>query len=432
MAHLVQPRRRPWAVTPWALLALAAGCGSVATDGNGAGKASLAVAPEYPAGLAPGSLNLVIDQVRLRVVRPPSEWLVDTTAAFPANATSLTMRVQMPLKAHQEQLGVVLELMAGPLLVFSGSRMLEVSEGTPSGPPPTIPMTYRGPGAEARQIRISPRDTVLRPGQTLTFGVAADNGSGVPVGDVYVNWSVEGSAGASVTPGGVLTAAGGRGSVLLRAMAATGARDSTRIWFAPAPTGFIPVAGSGQSAVVATELPAPLVARVLAADGLGVPGIPVQFFSTAPGATVGDPVVITDAEGYARTTATLGVRAGAQPFAGFVAGLGGVQFTMVGLVGPAAGVHIVRGSDQETAPGAQVAVPLEVVVRDQYGNPVRNALVRWTVIQGGGELGLTETMTDGAGVALSAYRMGLTPMTNHVRATLELTGTSVVFVLKPK
>lgn len=411
------------------LPATLAGCGSMATDGTPAGTAALAVVPEYPANFEAGALNLVIDRVRVRVVRPPSEWIADTSATFPASAQSVTMRLSVPLKARQEQLGVVLELWAGPLLIFSGARTLEVTEGTPIGDPPRILLTYRGPGAEARSIRITPRDTVIRPGQDFQFGVLADNGAGQPVGDVYVNWSL-GGAGASVTPAGVLTAPGQRGSVLLRAAAATGARDSTRIWFAPAPTAVVPVTGAGQVGTVGSALPLPLVARVVASDGLGVPGIPVQFYSAAPGASIGSPTVITDGDGLARTTAGLGTVAGGQGFVAYVSGVGASQFGASATVGAASAIMIVRGSGQQAAPGTQLPVPLEVSVRDQFGNTVRNALVRWTVVQGGGELGLTETLTDGSGVALSAYRMGPAAGTNVVRATLDLTGTSVLFVLQ--
>jgi len=422
---------QPWRHRPatWVLLALVAGCGSVATDGLAPGSASLAVVPEYPANFEAGSLNLVIDRVRVRVVRPPSEWIADTSAVFPAGAGSITMRLSLPLKARQEQLGVVLELWAGPLMLFSGARTLEVTEGLPVGEPPRILLTYRGPGAEARTIRITPRDTVLRPGQTLPFRVEADNGAGVPVGDVYVNWSVSGT-GATVTPSGVLSGPAQRGSVLLRASAATGARDSTRIWFAPAPTAILPVSGAGQSGVVGTALPAPLVARVMAADGLGVPGIPVQFYSAAAGAVVATSPVITDADGVARTPVQLGTVAGSQGFVAYVAGLGAVQFGATAAVGAASIIQVVRGGDQVAAPGSQLPVPLEISVRDQYGNPVGNALVRWSVVQGGGELGLAETLTDGTGVALSAYQMGPAAGTNVVRATLASTGTSVLFVLR--
>lgn len=412
-----------------ALLALLAGCGDAATDGASNGRVALAVAPEYPAGYVAGSLNLVVDQVKLRVIRPPSEWVVDTVAIFPENAQAVTMRVQVPLKARVEQLDVVLELWAGPLLVFAGSRSVEVAEGGRAGSPTGIPLTYRGPGAEARHIQITPRDTVLRPGETFGFSVLADNGSGFPVGDVYVSWSVSGNSAASIKPSGALSAAGERGSVLLHARAATGARDSTRIWFAPAPTDVLPTSGTGQAGVVGSALPAPLVTRVLAGDGLGVPGVLVHFYPPAGGAA-SPAVVRTDAEGFARSTGTLGGKSGPQAFTAAVLGIGAVQYLVNGTVDAPSQIGIVRGHNQLTPPGQSVAVPLEVVVRDQYGNPVSDATVRWEVLGGGGQLGLSESLTDGGGRALSAYQMGPEPVTNFVRATLVATGLAVVFVLE--
>lgn len=416
--------------TPLALLTLLAGCGDAATDGSGRGLASLAVAPEYPAGYVAGSLNLVVDQIKVRVVRPPSEWVMDTTATFPADAQSVSLRVQVPLKARMESLDVVLELWAGPLLVFAGSRSVDVAEGGRASQPTAIPMTYRGPGAEARKIQITPRDTVLRPGEVFGFGILADNGSGVPVGDVYVNWFLTGSSGASVQPTGVLTAAAARGSVMLHARAATGARDSSRIWFAPAPTLVLPVSGGGQVAVVGTTLVAPLVTRVLADDGLGVPGVLVHY-STASGGKITPEVVRTDAEGFARSVVTLGGQAGPQAFDAVVLGVGIVQHLVQGTVDAPSQIQIVRGNNQSALPGAQLPIPLEVVVRDRFGNRVSGARVLWSMLAGGGTLGLTETVTDLAGVALAAYTMGPVAEQNVVRATLDATGTSVVFILLP-
>lgn len=422
-------RRGPRSSALALLVAALTGCGSVATDGSGPGRGALAIAPEYPPGFEAGTLNLVIDRIRVQVVRPPSEWLVDTSATFPADAQSVTMRVSMPLKARQERLGVVLELWAGPLLVFAGARNIDVSEGSPTGPAPRIPLTYRGPGAEARAIRITPRDTVMTPGSALPFGVVADNGEGVPVGDVYVAWSIAEGA-ATVTPAGVLTAPAGRGSAVLRAAAATGARDSTRIWFSPPAVSVVPVTGGGQSGQVGTALPAPLVARVLAADGLGVPNLPVQFLSVATGAVFTSPVVRTDPDGYARTDAALGTRAGPQGFTAFVAGVGAAHFTVTALVGPASQIVIARGNGQEGPADSQLPVPLEVSIRDLHGNPVAGARVRWEVMQGGGLLGLSETTSDVSGAALASYTLGPVAGTNTVRATLTSTGTSVVFVLQ--
>jgi hypothetical protein len=412
-----------------ALLAVLAGCADAATDGSGAGRAGLSVVPEYPAGYVTGSLNLVIDRVKVRVIRPPAEWVLDTAATFPASAQSITMRVEVPLKARSERLEAVLELWAGPMLVFAGSRQVEVTQGAAGGAPTTIPLTYRGPGAEARVIEIIPGDTIITPGESLAFRVAADNGRGVQVDEVYVGWSVTGDPEASVSPTGLLSAPPSRGSAILHARAATGARDSIRVWFAPPPTAVIPIGGGAQMALVGRALPTPLAVRVAAADGLGVPGVLVRF-STTDGGQLEPAEVRTDAEGVARTTAILGGQAGPQWFYGTAYGLSPAQFLVEGIADGPTTIAIIRGTDQLTPPGLQVAVPLEVVVTDQFGNGILGTNVRWEVVAGGGLLGSSGAPTVAGGRAFNAYQMGTATVTNLVRATLEATGASVVFVLE--
>jgi hypothetical protein len=194
-------RRTRWGIrSPWIVLAALAGCGSFATDGTPSGFASLAVQPAFPAGYTPGSTGLVIDRVRVRVLRPPAEWITDTSAVFPAEAASMTMRIRVPLKAQQEWLDFALELYAGSRLVFAGTRTLSVTEAIPAGPAPAVALTYLGPGAEARAIRITPRDTVLQAGESFRFDALADDGTGRPVDEVYVNWGSSGPAGTTISP----------------------------------------------------------------------------------------------------------------------------------------------------------------------------------------------------------------------------------------
>lgn len=428
---MVYPVRRwhPARWTPLALFALLAGCGDAATDGGGAGRAGLSVVPEYPAGYVTGSLDLVIDRVNVRVIRPPAEWVLDTAATFAANAQSVTMRVEVPLKARSERLEAVLELWAGPMLVFAGSRKVEVTQGAVGGAPTTIPLTYRGPGAETRVIEIIPGDTIITPGESLAFRVAADDGSGVRVDEVYVGWSITGSPGASVSPAGLLSAPPSRGSAILHARAATGARDSTRVWFSPPPVALIPIGGGAQMAVAGQALLTPLSVRVEAADGLGVPGVLVRF-STTGGGRLEPAVVRTDADGIARTTAILGETAGPQWFYASAHELIPAQFLVEGITDTPAAIAIARGTNQVTPPGVYVAVPLEVVVTDQFGNAIPDTDVRWEVVAGGGTLGSQVTRTITGGRAFNAYRMGTTAVTNLVRATIEATGASVDFVLE--
>lgn len=430
MAYPALTRTRP-GLAPLAFLALLGGCGDAATDGIGHGRAALAVTPIFPEGHVTGSLNLVVDQVKVRVIRPPSDWVVDTSAVFPTNASAMTMRVQVPLKARTERMEVVLELWAGPQLAFAGSRAVDVAEGA-GGPPTTVPLTYRGPGADARTIRITPRDTVLLPGDTLRFRIEADNGNGQPVPHVYVNWSTGGNSAASITPAGLLTAAPLRGSVMLHARAGSGARDSTRIWFAPAPNVLALLSGAGQSAQVGTELPEPLVVQALAPDGLAVAGTTVRFIASSRTGRTIPSEVRTNENGIAMVRAVLGTEAGPQYFIGTIAGTPAtVQFLMEGLPATPGGLMIVGGADQIVGLGEPAPLPLEVRVVDRFDNPVPGVPVRWEVLDGEGVLGVEESTSDATGVARITYRMGTRLTTNLVRASLPGAGVSVIFGIYP-
>jgi hypothetical protein len=61
---------------------------------------------------------------------------------------------------------------------------------------------------------------------------------------------------------------------------------------------------------------------------------------------------------------------------------------------------------------------------------VAGALVHWSVPAGGGQLGVTESVTGAAGTAATPYTMGPGVESNVIQATLVATGTSVLFTVK--
>src|SRR3954451_16367583 len=68
--------------------------------------------------------------------------------------------------------------------------------------------------------------------------------------------------------------------------------------------------GNKQAAVVATVLPAPLVARVKTNLGTAQPGVTVVFKVTGGGGSLSQLSAVTDSSGNASTTLTLGTIAG--------------------------------------------------------------------------------------------------------------------------
>ena len=81
-------------------------------------------------------------------------------------------------------------------------------------------------------------------------------------------------------------------------------------------------------------------------------------------------------------------------------------------------VVIISGDNQQGAPGATLAQPLVVEVRDQYGDPLPGAAVIFTVIAGDGKLSerfaIEEATTDANGRAERTLTLGPDPGTNTV------------------
>ena len=80
------------------------------------------------------------------------------------------------------------------------------------------------------------------------------------------------------------------------------------------------------------------------------------------------------------------------------------------------------GDNQQGTPGAKLANPYVVEVRDQNDNPVQGTLVTFTVISGDGEIGgrftVEEVRTDADGRAQSTLTLGPTPGTNTVEVSV--------------
>lgn len=401
------------------LLALATGACSDSTGGSGSPQAQLVLRPQFPATYTAGVFELAVDRVRVRLIRPPAEAVVDTVVLFPVDASEITVRVKVPLLARRETFNAGLELSAGTRILFSGTREVEVAD-VPNNAP-TIPLQYVGPGTEMTSLRIEPRDSALRPGETFTYRVLAFNGQ-TALADFYVGWSTSDPGQVSVDARGALVAPGERGSFLLRVVSPTGIKDSTRVWISLPPSTMSYVAGDEQTGGAGTQLPDQLVVRVLALDGQGVPGVPVHFTALS-GGTVTEPHVTTDANGFARNTVILGPIAGLQIFEAMVPALPTITFRATAQAGPPFRISALAGGNQQGTVGQILDGALIARVTDAVGNFIAGVPVSWQVVTGGGVLEQVDTQTNLSGLALGIYRLGTLPGTNAVRVTM--TGTSL-------
>src|SRR5690348_7647051 len=165
------PLRAAERFTLAALLALAtATCTDQPTEPVGGHAGQVRFTPVFAANTFAAGLPL--DQVTVTVVRPAAETLAVRSAPFALTDSVLQLDIPVTLLAPAESLQVTIDLLSGATLLFSGTDLIEVTSGT-STTPPAITMTYVGPGANIAFLSISPRDTTLRFGDTLTYGATA-------------------------------------------------------------------------------------------------------------------------------------------------------------------------------------------------------------------------------------------------------------------
>jgi len=250
------------------------------------------------------AVPLPIDGARVRVERAVRETVLDTLVPFPPQASAVTIRLRVGLKASSERLAVTVELVGGNQVYFTGSGQVDVAAGP--GPPatPQITLTYVGPGANIRTLRIMPRDSLLAFSDALTLRLDARDAQGAPVTGFPVEWSSDDPQ-LSVSTG-VVIAPARRVTVRIRAEIPNGIKDSTSLRFIPVPAALLLISGAGQTGQGASTLPIPFAVEVRAADQLPVAGVTVRFRALSTAASVRDSVVVTGANGQAATIMLLG------------------------------------------------------------------------------------------------------------------------------
>lgn len=390
------------------------GCSPATGATDGTPTAQLLLRPALPASLAEATFSLPVDRARVLLTRSTGVTIIDTLILFPPDSVQVSARVKLPLATARELVSVSVELRSNRQLLFAGRREVEMRAGELVSPP--LALSYVGPGADLIALRLSPRDSVLAPGDTITFGLEAFSAAG-PTRSYYVGWASSNPALATVNAVGLLRAPNRRGATTVRVVSPSGIRDSTRIWFAPPATRLEFASGNLQSDTVGRTLRQPLGVRILAADNEGVPGMRVRFRAAGLGRTL-DSLVITDSTGVARTTGTLGLVAGPELFLAEVAGLGTLAFSTVARPDIPQRILITAGDGQRAPPGTVLPGALTVLVTDNFNNPVPGAQLTWTILDGEGTLveSSAETAADGRGAA--SLRLGPQAGANRVRVAI--------------
>jgi hypothetical protein len=187
----------------------------------------------------------------------------------------------------------------------------------------------------------------------------------------------------------------------------------------PVPSDIRLVSGEGQTALVGSALPAPVVVQVVTSGGEALAEVQVRFRVTAGGGTVNPGSAYTDRLGAASVIWALGGRAGEQTLEVTVAGLGPLVVHATGTAGPPAVLAPSAGNGQFAVVGRPVVVRPAVEVTDAYFNPLAGVTVIFRVTSGGGTITDSTPISDASGIAaLGSWTLGPTAGLQRLTVTL--------------
>lgn len=218
--------------------------------------------------------------------------------------------------------------------------------------------------------------------------------------------------------------------VAIALLSACGGEDEVTAPPQPTATTLVVVSGNEQTGTVSQSLPAALVVRVNDQSGNPMAGIGVTFAVAAGGGSVATASTTTGQDGQASTTWTLGTTAGGNHQVTAAATGVGSSVTFAATADPDVGrvISAVSGDGQNSFRGTKVPMPIVVLVRDQFANPVTGHLVAFVALANSGTLDSAVAFTNVNGEAQTGWTLSSTVGVNTAEAQSQgLTGDPVTF-----
>jgi hypothetical protein len=207
-----------------------------------------------------------------------------------------------------------------------------------------------------------------------------------------------------------------RGVLVLLGLVLAACRDPAP---PPVPAAVALDAGIADSAAVGTAVP--VTARVTAENGRPVRGVTVSFAVSAGAGSVAPLTAVTDRDGRATTTWTLGTLPVTNGLTALVPELPlPAREDLRAVPGPPARLDVARPPAARSIAGIAVEPAAGVRVMDRFGNGVGGVPVRFTVAAGDGAIGAPTVTTGRDGLALvDRWTTGRTPGANTVLARVD-------------
>ena len=190
----------------------------------------------------------------------------------------------------------------------------------------------------------------------------------------------------------------------------------------PIPTTLERISGDNQNGLTGETLSNPFVVEVRDQYDNPLGGVPVTFALSTSDGSLSATITITDANGRAESTLTLGSEPGTNTVKVSAEDISQTVVFSAGASLPPpmpTTLAAISGDNQNRLTGEALLNPFVVEVRDQYDAVMEGVTVTFTLLTGGGSLSAETVMTDSNGRAESALTLGSEPGTNTIEVSAE-------------
>jgi hypothetical protein len=256
---------------------------------------------------------------------------------------------------------------------------------------------------------------VVAEGAQLPLRARPLDSRGHAVAGLHADWTIEDSAVATLDTAGVLAGRNaGRTTITAKI---DGVSKRANIYVVTTASALALVAGSNQHALAGSTLPQAVVVRATNHRGAPSPGQVVRFKLAEGQGTVTPASMVTDADGRARATWTLGDYPGRQTLLASVEKLDSA-FAIMAEADPVARNTRMASlvTEQLTAKaGDQLDDSVSVRLTDSTGHVLADVPVRWVALDGG-TVDAVAPRTDSLGVARARWTLGKKTGTQRLQA----------------
>ena len=280
---------------------------------------------------------------------------------------------------------------------------------------------------ETVEIKGPSRDSTisLPEGGQLQLAVRALDARGHPIKGATAAWHVDDNSVAELDSTGILV-----GKVAGRTLVSAkvdGVSTRSAVSVTTPATALALVAGTGQRALAGKVLPQPVVVRATNRRGAPASGKLVSFRLTDGQGKVEPLTAVTDADGRARASWTLGGYPGRQTLFASVENVDSTLSVVAEADPVAENTRVVALSEQVSGKaGEPLGDSVGIRVTDSAGTALPDVPVRWVAVDGGEVIG--SARTDSLGVANAKWTLGRKTGLQRIRVQV---GNAVVAGISP-